>query len=57
MFLKAFLSNGVRLSDDANEAARANDISEKTLRRAREQLHVVTGRDGFQGKVTWQLPD
>jgi hypothetical protein len=56
--LRARLANGPVLSEELFEEAKANGISEKTLRRAKDALHVPIGKE--QGKVGgkwfWQMP-
>jgi hypothetical protein len=41
---------------EIKEAARAADITEKTLRRARERLGVEVRREGFPSVSEWRLP-
>jgi putative DNA primase/helicase len=55
-FLEGYLENGAMSADKVKEAADANDISERTLRRARETLKVVVEKDGFKGGWVWRLP-
>jgi len=55
-FLKAILSAGPRDSEEVKSAAGKSDISEITLRRARERLGVVYGHAGFPARTTWALP-
>jgi hypothetical protein len=47
-----------KLADEVNAAAIEQDISERTLRRAKKALRVVTERTGFgkEGKFHWRLP-
>ncbi len=58
-FLETELANGPVVRDDVIAAADAQGITERTLKRAREQLKIVCNRDGFgKGAVySWRLPD
>jgi hypothetical protein len=38
------------------EAASGNDISERTLKRAKQELGVQAEKDGATGKWSWHLP-
>jgi hypothetical protein len=57
-FLDDMLAKGPVLKTEIEEAAEANSISEKTLRRAKEKLGVVAYKDRSKadGKWYWQLP-
>jgi len=55
-FLRELLMDGPKPAKVAEEAAIGQGISLITLRRAREELRVVIGRDGFQGPSIWSLP-
>jgi putative DNA primase/helicase len=55
-FLEAYLEAGPMPADKVTAAAEANGISERTLRRAKKSLRVVTGKAEFQGGWTWRLP-
>lgn len=46
-FIKEALSNGERLADDIKAEAKAEGISDRTLRRARLDLGVTYRREGF----------
>jgi putative DNA primase/helicase len=46
-FLRKMLANGPVLKADIEEAAKANLISEATLRRAKEELGVIAEKDGY----------
>jgi RecA-family ATPase len=56
-FLREFLSDGPRLSQDVKQAADEAGISQKTLRRAREQLGIVIRQVGFPAMTEWELPE
>jgi hypothetical protein len=55
-FLEALLSDGPVGSKDVVEAAEANGISQRTLRRARDDLKINVKRDGpiENGVHTWR---
>jgi putative DNA primase/helicase len=55
-FLLEYLAQGPMSVEQVKEAAKAQDISDKVLRRAREKLGVVTKRSGFSKGATWELP-
>lgn len=57
-FLRRLLANGPVEAEAAQAAARAADISEKTLQRAKAALGVISDRTGFgpDGRWTWVLP-
>jgi hypothetical protein len=57
-FLRARLANGPVLSEELFEEAKANGISEKTLRRAKDALRGVIWKEQGKlgGKWFWQLP-
>jgi hypothetical protein len=45
------------LASDIKEAAKANGISERTLKRAKVELGIITRKDSApNGGWTWQLP-
>jgi AAA domain/Bifunctional DNA primase/polymerase, N-terminal len=54
-FLEQILANGPMLQTEIAEAAKANCIAERTLRRAKHELDVVVEREGI--RWTWRLPD
>jgi len=56
-FLREQLADGPRNSAEVKEAAQADGISDKTLRKARERLRVEYAREAFSGLTTWWLPD
>ena len=43
-------------ADQVKQAAEANGITEKTLRRARESLEIIIEKAGYQGPSLWRLP-
>ena len=55
-WLRESLAAGPRLATEAQQEAVAAGIAPKTLRRAREQLKLITDRDDFGGKAIWSLP-
>ena len=55
-FLAAYLEAGPMPVDQVEAAAKANGISERTLRRAREHLKVVVEKPDFTGGWRWRLP-
>ncbi|MFW6342983.1 MAG: AAA family ATPase [Halothiobacillaceae bacterium] len=50
-------TNGPTPARDLNRAAKAEGISDRTLRRARESIGVKREKTGFQGKWVVTLPD
>jgi hypothetical protein len=54
-FLRTELANGPRERTDIVKAARAEGISDKALRRARERLDVAVARSGFPSRSYWSL--
>jgi putative DNA primase/helicase len=56
-FLREALANGAVLCEEIKEQAKAANIKDRTVRRARESLRVVFKKDGFQGQATWALPE
>lgn len=56
-FLSDMLANGPMAKRDIDEAAEANCISAATLRRAKDDLKIVTEKDRSQnGGWTWRMP-
>ncbi len=55
--LKSMLAKGPLLRRLIEEAAQDRDISDKTLRRAKEVLGVKSTKDGHQGPWKWSLPE
>jgi hypothetical protein len=55
-FLEGYLEAKPMPAELVIKAAAANDISEKTLRRAKKDLGVISDRDGFGGPSVWRLP-
>lgn len=57
-FLREALADGPMLGRTVKQRARDHDISEATLRRARERIGVVWDKAKTQdGAYTWRLPD
>jgi DNA polymerase len=58
-FLKDMLAAGRVPKEEIEEAAEANGISLRTLRRAKDELKVIAEKDRTspQGKWFWRLPD
>jgi putative DNA primase/helicase len=50
------LADGPRIGGELKESARKAGISNRTLERARVELRVECGPDGFRGPWTWRLP-
>jgi putative DNA primase/helicase len=55
-FLRDLLANGRIDAKDGEEAAEANGIAERTLKRAKKELGVKSEKNGFDGGWTWALP-
>lgn len=57
-FLREILARGPVLKDEIDEAAEANGISERTLKRAKHELKVEARKERgkLDGKWTWELP-
>lgn len=56
-FLRVALRNGPREAQEVKEEAEKVGVTERTLRRARNELDVKLSRDGYQGPWLWTLPD
>jgi putative DNA primase/helicase len=56
-FLREILAAGPVAKREIEEAADANGISERTLFRAKADLHVVAKKTSLKGGWTWQLPE
>jgi len=56
-FLVDWLANGPLPAKEIEEAAKAESISERTLRRARKDLGIIAGKQEFTGPWQWRLPD
>jgi AAA domain len=54
-FLRELLADGPMAAKDTKAAARGAGIAERTLTRARQDLHVVVDRAGFPAVSTWRL--
>lgn len=50
------LADGPKPAADIEAAAREKGISERTLKRAKSEVGVVSQKDGYQGAWTWALP-
>ena len=55
-FLRGYLEAKPMPADQVKQAAEANDISERTLRRAREGLGIIVEKAAFEGGWQWRLP-
>lgn len=58
-FLKDFLANGPKLQSEVIDAAEANLISEKTLRRVKDDLKIISEKERGvpNGQWRWALPE
>ena len=56
-FLQNELAVGPRAAKELTEMAEANDISTRTLRRAKLELGVLSAKSGPDGEWTWRLPE
>jgi AAA domain-containing protein len=56
-FLREILADEPMPASDVTEAAKAEGITPKTLRSAREQLEVFGFKQGFEGPWLWRLPE
>jgi len=54
-FLNGYLEAGPMPADKVIEAAKANDISKRTLDRAKKDLGVIVEKGGYQGEWQWRL--
>jgi hypothetical protein len=55
-FLREQLADGAKLATKMKDEADARGIAERTLKRARQALHVDAFKEGFQGPWMWRLP-
>jgi putative DNA primase/helicase len=55
-FLREYLADGPMPAEKVEAAAEENDISKRTLKRARKSLKIVATKTGFEGGWTWKLP-
>jgi putative DNA primase/helicase len=55
-FLTGYLAAGPMPADKVTEAAEANGISQRTLKRAKQTLRIVSEKDRFAGPWMWRLP-
>ncbi len=56
-WLKLYLAEGCKPGQEVKEAAERDGIAIRTLERAKKELEVVCGPDGFGGPWVWKLPD
>jgi hypothetical protein len=56
-FLSSALAQGARLAKDVEAEARQEDISERTLKRAKKELRVQSRKCGMTGAWEWALPE
>ena len=58
-FLKEYLKNGPKLADDVETAAAALCHAERTLRRAKDDLHIIVSKETgvAHGRWRWKLPE
>ena len=58
-FLAEFLADGPRFADDVTEAAEANLVSDRTLRRAKDDLEIIAEKEKGvpHGRWLWRLPE
>ena len=55
-FLLGYLEAGPMPADNVIEAADANDISKRTIERAKAKLKIIAEKGGYQGEWQWRLP-
>jgi hypothetical protein len=55
-WLRGYLAGEAMPTKEVMDAARVQDISERTLDRAKKALHVESVRSGFAGGWLWRLP-
>ena len=55
-FLREILANGPVNAAEIEEAAEANKIADRTLRRAKDELGIIAKKDGPNGEWRWHLP-
>lgn len=55
-FLMGYLEDRPMPAERVKEAAEANFIAERTLRRAAKRLGVIIEKISFEGGWTWRLP-
>jgi hypothetical protein len=56
-FLREILVDGPVTTAEIEEAADANKIAERTLRRAKDELGITAKKDGPNGEWRWHLPE
>ena len=47
--------SGTAAAKELTEMAEANDISKRTLKRAKSELGVISAKNGLDGGWTWRL--
>jgi putative DNA primase/helicase len=55
-FLSQKLATGPVLKSEIDDEADANNISKRTLERAKTDLGIIAKKGGYQGAWTWELP-
>ncbi|HEV2550793.1 MAG TPA: AAA family ATPase, partial [Stellaceae bacterium] len=55
--LREQLADGPKAATDIESAAKDLGISDRTLRRARKDLGVISKKDGYAGGWSWSLPE
>jgi putative DNA primase/helicase len=55
-FLQNVLAHGAMPTKQIEEAAEAAGISRATLRRAANELGIITDKSGYQGEWSWRMP-
>ncbi len=56
-WLKSALASGTRKEEEIKSLAKAEGISNATLRRAKKAQYVLSGKDGLTGPWMWSLPE
>jgi hypothetical protein len=56
-YLETELLTGPRLARELVVGAQTADISEQTLKRAKQQLRLESDKQGFEGAWMWRLPE
>ena len=55
-WLKSFLGSGPKLANEVHASATEAGIKRRTLERAKKELKINNGPDGFGGAWVWRLP-
>jgi AAA domain-containing protein/bifunctional DNA primase/polymerase-like protein len=55
-FLRDYLADGPMPANKVDAAAEENEITRRTLKRARKSLKIVATKSAFDGGWTWSLP-